>query len=71
MPDTTPGDRGGNLKALIRWNRKEAATGGHPVTQCMHALMREGMSRERAGAICASTKDRALGTTKWRKGGKH
>lgn len=60
------------LKGILAWNRKEFAKGGHPMTRCMHALEREGMTPERAARICARTKDVALGTTKWRnKNGKH
>lgn len=66
---TSPSDRE-KLKSLLRWNREQFAKGGHSVGPCMRSLMREGMPRERAGAICARTKDMALGTTKWRKGGK-
>lgn len=54
------------LASLLAWARKD----DQPVRACMRALQREGYPEDRAGAICAALKDRALGTTKWRKGSK-
>jgi hypothetical protein len=53
------------MAGLMRWFRSGSL---HPETECRHALMKRGMSEERANRICAVAKDMALRTTKWRKG---
>lgn len=53
-----------NMRGLMRFFR----TAKHPVTRCIRAKMKEGVSKRRAEKICAKAKDMALGTTKWRAG---
>lgn len=58
-------DKWKNLRpGLLPWFRKAA----HPHGECVKALMKKGYPKERANRICAKTKDKALGTTKWREG---
>lgn len=56
----------GNYSNLLAWARKAR----HPHRECTKALIKRGIPAERAVRICAAMKDDALGTTKWRKGGK-
>lgn len=50
----------------IIWDEKSPTSKGY-VTQCIPKTMKKkGFSRKRAGAYCASIKDKATGTTSWR-----
>ncbi len=63
--DVSPEDRK-KLKGILKWMMKDP----HPFAKCKKALLAHGWSESRANKTCATLKDVATGTTKWRKGAK-
>jgi hypothetical protein len=50
------------LAGILKWMRTTA----HPEAECRRALMKRGMSEEKANKICSVAKDLAFRSTKWR-----